>query len=130
MANQKLTPRHWVILVASSLTVMAGATVAPALPEIQSHFTGAWKAELLTKLIITIPGLFIALFSPLVGIVLDRYGRLKMLFAGIVLYAVSGVSAFFLNDLVSIVISRCFLGISVAAIMTTAITLIGDYYDG
>jgi MFS family permease len=46
------------------------------------------------------------------------------------LYAISGVSGYFLNDLNSILIGRAFLGIAVGGISTIAVTLIGDLFSG
>jgi hypothetical protein len=55
------------LLLASTLTVMAGATIAPSLPAMQDHFSEIANSQFLVKLILTIPALFIALGSPLAG---------------------------------------------------------------
>jgi MFS family permease len=46
------------------------------------------------------------------------------------LYGLAGSSGLILNDLDSILVGRAFLGISVGGIMTTATTLVADYYPG
>ena len=46
------------------------------------------------------------------------------------MYAVAGTSGFWLNDIHLILIGRFFLGLGVAGIMTSATTLIGDYFTG
>ena len=112
------------------MTVMAGATIAPSLPEMTKAFPDNASAETLTKLVLTIPGLFIALTSPLSGWVIDKFGRIKLLAAMLLLYAIAGSSGLYLNSLIEIIVGRAFLGIAVGGIMTTAVALIGDYYEG
>ena len=60
----------------------------------------------------------------------DRLGRRGPLLAGLALYGVVGTLPMWLNSLHAIVVSRALLGITEAVIMTSATTLIGDYFDG
>lgn len=112
------------------MTVMAGATIAPSLPEMTKAFPGNPSAETLVKLVLTIPGLFIALTSPISGWFIDKFGRIKLLAFMLLLYAVAGSSGLYLNTLLEIIVGRAFLGIAVGGIMTTAVALIGDYFEG
>ena len=112
------------------MTVMAGATIAPSLPEMTKAFPDNEAAETLVKLVLTIPGLFIALTSPLSGWFIDKFGRIRLLTFMLVLYAVAGSSGLYLNTLLEIIIGRAFLGLAVGGIMTTAVALIGDYFEG
>lgn len=109
---------------------MAGATIAPSLPEMTKAFPDNPSAETLVKLVLTIPGLFIAITSPLSGWFIDKFGRIKLLAFMLILYAAAGSSGLYLNTLVEIIIGRAFLGLAVGGIMTTAVALIGDYYEG
>lgn len=118
------------ILFCSMMTVMAGATIAPSLPEMTKAFPDNPSAETLVKLVLTIPGLAIALTSPFSGWFIDRFGRIKLLASMLGLYALAGSSGLYLNTLGEIIVGRIFLGIAVGGIMTTAIALIGDYFDG
>jgi len=118
------------LLLASSLTVMAGALIAPALPKIAEAFSDLPNVPFLTKLLLSIPALFIALFSPFAGIIIDRLGKMKPLLITMFIYGFAGSAGLYLNDLFQIIGSRAILGIGVAVIMTTATTLIGDYFDG
>lgn len=112
------------------MTVMAGATIAPSLPEMTKAFPNNPNAETLVKLVLTIPGLFIALTSPISGWFIDKFGRIKLLSVMLLLYALAGSSGLYLNTLTEIIIGRAFLGIAVGGIMTTAVALIGDYFEG
>jgi MFS family permease len=118
------------LLLVSSLTIMSVITIAPALPQMTAAFSGVENADLLVKLVLTIPALMIAVCSPVAGRLIDRYGRLKILRMSLVLYAIAGTSGFYLNDLYSLFISRAMLGVSVGMSMTIVITLIADYFDG
>lgn len=109
---------------------MAGATIAPSLPQIQHVFAENPHSEILTKFILTMPALFIALFSPIVGVMIDRFGRIKIMLGSLLLYGFSGTSGFFIDNLYTLLVSRAILGIAVAGVMTTTITLIADYFKG
>ncbi len=52
------------LLIVSSMTVMAGATIAPALPQIEEYFSNYPAAEFLIQLMLTLPSFFIAVFLP------------------------------------------------------------------
>jgi len=118
------------LLFTSSLTIMAGATIAPSLPQIEQVFSSHPHSEILTKLILTTPALFIAFGAPLVGLLIDRYGRVKLMLGSLLLYGFSGTSGFFMDDIYSLLVGRAFLGIAVAGVLTTTITLIADYFYG
>ena len=53
------------LLLTSMMTMMAGAVVAPSLPQIKQVFIKVENVEILTRLVITLPALFIAFFRPL-----------------------------------------------------------------
>lgn len=116
------------LLFISSLTVMAGATIAPSLPAMNLFFKDQGGADFLVKLVLTIPALFIAIGAPIAGVIVDRWGRKKLLLFSLILYGLAGSSGFFLNSLYVILIGRSLLGMSVAGIMTCATVLIADYY--
>ncbi len=118
------------LLLVSSLTIMSIITISPALPQMAMVFSNVENAEFLVKLVLTLPALMIAIFSPITGRLIDRYGRLRMLWLSLVLYAISGAAGYFLNNLYHILISRALLGISVGMSMPIVITLIADYFEG
>lgn len=118
------------LLAASTLTVMAGATIAPLLPAMQERFAGAANADLLVRLVLTVPALLIAVCAPVAGVLVDRVGRKPVLLASVVLYALAGGSGLVLGNLYAILAGRALLGVAVAGVMTSAIALIADYYSG
>ena len=123
--NQKI---KIVLLLASSMTVMAGAILAPALTEMAGFFSTS--SDIVIKLIITMPALMIAIFGTVIGSLSDRWGRKNILIMSLVLYGAGGFSGYFFESIEWLLISRAVLGIGVAGIMGIATTLIGDYFDG
>jgi MFS family permease len=105
-------PNSWTtkltLLLASSLTVMAGATVSPSLPAMKQQFES----------------------SPIAGIIVDRFGRKPLLLITAILYGFAGSSGLFLDNLPAILVGRALLGFAVAGVMVSATTLIADYYGG
>ncbi len=122
--------RKATLLAASGLTVMSGATIAPSLPAIAEHFAAMENAELLTRLVLTVPALTIAICAPLTGLIIDRYGRKRLLVAATCAYVLAGTSGAVLDSLAGILVGRALLGVAVAGIMTSATTLVGDYLSG
>lgn len=118
------------LLLVSSLTVMSGATIAPALPVMLGHFSDVRNGELWVRLVLTVPALFILFLAPLAGMLVDRWGRKKLLLPAMVLYGIAGSSGLYLDSLGAILAGRALLGVAVAGIMTSATTLIADYFDG
>ncbi len=120
------------LLLTSSMTVMAGATIAPALPQIQAHFgiPPGSSTEIWVKLLLTIPALFTAIGGLLSGILIDRFGRKWPLVGAVLLYGIAGCSGLWLDSLSEMLVGRALLGLSVAVITTTSVTLIADYFQG
>ncbi len=118
------------LLMTASLAVMAGAIVSPSLPALEQHFSHVPHIDYLARFIITVPSLFMAILAPFAGYIIDKFGRRKLLVGGVLLYAVSGTAGAIFDSITAILISRAFLGVSTAAIMTTVGTLIGDYFSG
>ena len=118
------------LLFTSSMTVMAGATISPALPQIQQFFQNEPNSEFWVKLLLTLPALFTAIGAPFAGMIIDRFGRKPLLIGAVTLYGLAGGSGCVLNSLTGLLIGRAFLGLAVGAIMTTSIALIADYYQG
>ncbi|MUG99128.1 MFS transporter [Scytonema sp. UIC 10036] len=129
-SNSNSTFTKAALLLASTLTVMSGATIAPSLPAMQDHFVNVANVELLVKLVITMPALFIVIGSPIAGMIVDRFGRKPLLLSTTLFYGLTGASGLILDSLPAILVGRAFLGLSVSGVMVSATTLIADYYIG
>ena len=128
--HQQTTPLlRLSLLLLSAMGVMSGIAIVAALPLIGHHFHDVKNIDFLSKLLLTIPSIMVALFAPIAGVVIDKIGRLKPLYLGIVLFVVGGSSGYFLDHFYAILVGRALLGLSVALIMTASLALIGDYFD-
>jgi len=123
-------PRAIALLMAASLTVMANATISPALTGLEQEFADVPDAGFLVRLLVTAPSLGVMLTAPLAGWLTDRIGRRGVLLAGIWLFMLCGTAGFYLPDLQLMLASRFGLGLAVALIMTAQTALIGDYFTG
>lgn len=119
-----------ILLYACSLTVMSIATISPSLPRIAEAFHSVPNVEFLTKMLLGLPALFIALGAPLAGVVVDKGYRASLLAGSLALYAVAGTSGVYLPTLPQLLAARIVLGLAIAGIMTSAQTLIADYFEG
>jgi MFS family permease len=118
------------LLLVATLTVMSTGFISPSMPQMAEHFRDAPHAELLTKLILTMPALVIALFAPIAGLIVDRFGRRRFLHLAMLLYGATGAAGYWLSDLNHMLVSRALLGLAIGATMTIITTLAGDYFQG
>jgi len=118
------------ILLVSSLTIMSMITISASLPDMTNAFSDVPNGKKLVKLVLSFPGLFIALSAIVAGLVIDKFGRLKLLGAALIIYAVAGSSGYWLENIYLILAGRALLGICVGITMTVVTTLVADYYQG
>jgi MFS transporter, ACDE family, multidrug resistance protein len=120
-------PVLYFLLVAGSLTVMAGAVIAPILPELieQLHLNRSWAGSL-----VSVHYLTLALFSPLLGVWADRYGQLRLLIPCLIGYAIAGVGGAFLSNYWLLLVDRGLLGIASGGIAAASLGLLSRRYEG
>ncbi|HHE06175.1 MAG TPA: MFS transporter [Epsilonproteobacteria bacterium] len=129
MTNTQTKNIQIALLIVATLGIMSGITIVSSLPIISHMFSNIPHIEFLSKLMLTIPSIIIAIFSPVAGHIVDRFGRLKPLYLGIFLFIVGGSSGFYLHDFYVILGGRAILGLGVSLIMTSSTALIGDYFS-
>jgi MFS transporter, ACDE family, multidrug resistance protein len=115
------------LLIAGSLTVMAGAVIAPILPEliVQLSLNRSWAGSLASVHYLTL-----ALFSPLLGVWADRYGQLRLLVPCLIGYAIAGVGGAFLSNYWLLLLDRGLLGIASGGIAAASLGLLSRRYEG
>jgi len=118
----------WLLVSCGWLAVMASAMLSPVLPRMTAYFQHQPAVNLLISLVASLPALFVALLAWPFGVLGDRIGHKRVLFWATVVYGVFGTAPLWLRTLPQIVISRGFVGVAEAAIMTCSTTLIGDYF--
>lgn len=116
------------LLVGSMLILMGGAAVAPALPQISLAFPeydGIW-----ITMIITLPSLAIAVTGFAVGMMADRFGKVKTLCVSLAVFAAAGMSGYVIDDLPLLLVSRFFVGVGIAGLTSCITALLSEYYHG
>ena len=115
------------LLTCSMLILMGGAAITPGLPGIEAHFK---EYSDLTSFIITLPHLSVACVGFLMGIIADRFTMSRTLVASLLIFIISGVGPYFLDNIYLILALRFILGFGLAGIVCTVTSLIGSYYIG
>ncbi|WP_311269930.1 MFS transporter [Sphingobium sp. WCS2017Hpa-17] len=124
-----LVPQGITIVVAGFLPIFAIVSMFPAIPAIIDHFAGDPAARWKVPMMVSAPGLTIALLAPFAGFFIDRFGRRPLLIGATLLYGIVGTAPFFLDSLNALIACRLLLGVAEAAILTIVNTLIADYWD-
>ena len=122
-------PQGLVIIMVGILPMMAIVTLMPIVPALVKNFQQVPGIQTLAPLVLSAPGLCVALFSPFAGILADRIGRRRLLLVFATLYGIGGVLPFFLTSFAALMASRLVLGIGEAFILTLGNTLLGDYFE-
>lgn len=124
-----MIPQGITIVTAAFLPIFAIVSMFPAVPSIIDHFAADPDARWKVPLMVSAPGLTIALIAPFAGFFVDRFGRRPLLIGATFFYGLFGTAPFFLDSLNAVFASRLLLGVAEAAILTIVNTLIGDYWD-
>ncbi|KQN08077.1 MFS transporter [Sphingobium sp. Leaf26] len=124
-----LVPQGITIVTAAFLPIFAIVSMFPAVPAIIDHFAADPDARWKVPMMVSAPGLTIALIAPFAGWFVDRIGRRPLLIGATLLYGIFGTAPFFLDSLNAVFASRLLLGVAEAAILTIVNTLIGDYWE-
>lgn len=117
----------YVILASSLMGVMGVTLISPVLPALRPVF-GVSDAQIgLVITAYTLPGVFI---TPFIGVVADRVGRKQVLVPLLAIFGVGGAGIAVTSDFAVVLGLRFIQGIGASALITLAITLIGDLYEG
>jgi len=118
------------LIFAAALPTMAIVSLVPNLPQLFAHFGAAPHAAWLVPMILTLPSLCIALFSPLIGTLIDTWGRRPVMLASLALFTAVGVLPYAMENLTWVLVTRFFVGIAEAGILAAQNALMGDYFAG
>lgn len=118
------------LLLPATSAVMGILLLVPVAPQMMQAFADVPGVEFLVPVLLTLPGLCIALFSPVAGLLGDRLGRKRLLIVAMLVYGLAGMAPLALSDIHQILASRVLVGVCEALIMTLSTTLIGDLFTG
>jgi ACDE family multidrug resistance protein len=116
-----------VLLLGSTLGVMGGATIVPVLELIRTDLGVSGTAS---GFIITAHGLAIALTSPLIGRLIDRFGVRLPMVAGLAIYGVAGAAGLVVTSFPVLVASRLVFGVGAAAVFSCTTVALLALYQG
>lgn len=112
-------------IFAESMLSPAGMhLVAPSLPLMQAEFMGVAQADILVPMVVTLPGLMIALCAPFMGTLGDRIGVRPLLIGSTLSYIFLGMLPYWLQSLHLIVASRFLFGVAESALAVCGTPLI------
>ncbi len=120
------TPGIAAILLMSSLTVMVGTAVTPAVSELGRVYGLGNHASWL----ITTPALGVVVTTVLFGRVIDKKGPYWVAFIGLLCYGAFGVAGAYMPGVAALLIDRILLGAATAAIMNASVTFISIFFQG
>ncbi len=120
-----------ILLLGNVLGVMLIAAVNPGLAAIADHFRpSAPNADFLVRVSLTLPGVVIALCSPLAGFLADRWGRRPLLLWSIALYGATGAAAALSPTIEALLAARLLQGVATAGVINACAMLAADYFAG
>lgn len=124
--NQRAIP-FTVLLLAGCLTTMTGGVVSPVFPEMVESLdlNPRWAGMFLSMHALTS-----ALMTPVMGLVADRIGKMKVMLPSLVLYSLFGISTTFLTSFPLLLTSRALLGAASGGIAAATIGLLSNMYEG
>ncbi len=117
----------YIIFGVTLTSVMGVSSIAPAFPTIARALdvTSAEIGLLIT--FFTLPGI---IFTPIFGILADRYNRKVILIPSLFLFGIAGTACAFATSFDQLLLFRAFQGVGSAALGVLNLTLIGDLYSG
>lgn len=119
------------LLLPITMAVMGISVLTPVVHLLLEQFKDVPNHDyLVIGGVLTMPALWVLLFSPVAGWLADRFGRRNLLVLSMVVYAFVGSAPVFLDNLYAIILSRVAVGICESIVMTVSTTIISDYYTG
>jgi len=116
-----------IVLGVGPMVLMTAAIIAPAFPKMVETLGVTEQSIGLLITAYALPGF---LFSPLAGIMADRFGRKRILVTSLFLFGIFGGSCALAPDFNTLLILRVLQGIAGAPLMAIAGAIIGDLFSG
>ena len=123
-------PTKRTLLFISMTTMMSNVAIVTTLPHLKEYFTATQYIDLLSRLMITLPSLSIALLAPFLGHIIHVAGRKNAAVSALFLFAVTGSAGLYLETMNLLLLSRALLGVAIAVLMIVSTSLVGDYFKG
>ncbi len=116
----------YVIFGITLTSIMGVSSIAPALPSIARSLNVSTDQIGLLITFFTIPGI---LFTPVLGILADRFGRKRILIPSLFLFGIAGTACAFSVSFEQLLTFRFLQGMGSASLGVINLTLLGDLYN-
>ncbi|MFC7549725.1 MFS transporter [Plantactinospora sp. GCM10030261] len=116
-----------ILLAGSTLTVLAGAVLAPVVELFRTELRLGGAAA---GLILTAHGLSLAVAGPLVGRAIDRWGVRVPLAAGLILYGLAGGAGLVTDSYPALIATRLLFGVGAAVVFAGTTLGLLNLYEG
>lgn len=117
----------YIIFGVTLTAVMGVSSIAPAFPSIARSLDVSSGQIGLLITFFTLPGI---VFTPIFGVLADRYNRKVILVPSLFLFGIAGTACAFATSFDQLLLFRVFQGVGSAALGVLNLTLIGDLYSG
>jgi MFS family permease len=119
------------LLLPITMAVMGVSVLTPVVHLILEQFKNLPHHDyLVIGGVLTMPAIWVLLFSPIAGWMADRFGRRNLLVSSMVVYAFVGIAPVFLDNLYAIIVTRAGVGICESIVLTVSTTMISDFFTG
>jgi MFS family permease len=119
------------LLLPITMSVVGVSVLTPVVPLLIKQFQSIPNHEyLVIGGVLTMPAIWMLLFSPVAGWLADRFGRRNLLVVSMGVYAFMGAAPVVLDNLYLIIVSRMGVGICESIVATVSTTMISDYFTG
>ena len=99
-------------------------------PSLAEHFAGQRDGALFAQLVMTVPAVLLIVSATLAGLIAERIGRRRVLVAALVLFVLAGTAGLYAPDATTLIASRLLLGLAGGAVLTSSLSLAGDFPEG
>lgn len=119
-------PNLHVVFSITLTAVMGVSSITPVFPSVVEALDITPQAVGLLITVYALPGI---VFTPIMGILADRFGRKQVLVPALLLFALAGSACALARDFQLLLVLRFFQGLGGASLGSLTATLIGDLYQ-
>lgn len=117
----------YIILAVTLLSVIGVTSIVPAFSDMSDALKISRDKIGLLITVFTLPSVAL---GPVLGMIIDRFGRKNILIIALILFGITGSLCFFFRDFNTILALRFFQGLGAACLGIINVTLIGDIFSG
>lgn len=117
----------FILGISAAIVSLAQSLYIPLLPDLQQDLNTSLHLVNLTVTLFTVA---MATMQIILGPIVDRNGRKKILVPGIIIYVIATIGCMFSGSIEMLLIFRVIQGIGASSVPLVAATMIGDVFEG